>query len=134
MTSFDGAAYAQLTSRLLSRQHFQNSIAGEKDSFHDTIRIIDESAQKDSDWKETMDHLIEKRYSFVKDCAYSTAVKCDWLDAQQLVIDKDGSQGGSGDMELKVVVRTMPYAPTRAVHETDCLETILMTAKASMCV
>ena len=60
-TSFDGAPYVQVTARILCDEHFPNPISAEKDTFHDIIRIIDESAKKDSDWNPIREELITKK-------------------------------------------------------------------------
>ncbi len=67
-SSFDGLAYAQIANRLLSRNHWPNSIIADRDTLHDCVRIFDECAAKDPSWAEVSEHLFDKKRRICQRC------------------------------------------------------------------
>ena len=126
-TNFDGAPYAQLSGVQLCREHFKKALGAEKDSFHDFIKLTEEAAKKDADWGPTRLELFSKKHAIIKDLHYAMTVKDQWRQWQKEVIHQEGAQGGAAQ-----VIDYMPYAPTRAAVEADCLEVLCRTIKATL--
>lgn len=132
-TVFDGAPYAQLSGLILCREHFKNALGSKKDSFHDFMKLCEEAAKKDSTWGPIRYELLTKKHAIIKDLHYAQTVKLDWLQWQTTILDEEGHQSGSGRQRVREIIRYMPYGPTRAAVEADCLEVICRTMKATMC-
>ena len=132
-TVFDGAPYAQLSGLILCREHFKNALGSKKNSFHDFMKLCEEAAKKDSTWGPIRYELLTKKHAIIKDLHYAQTVKLDWLQWQTTILDDEGHQGGSGRQRVRDIIRYMPYGPTRAAVEADCLEVICRTMKATMC-
>ena len=71
--------------------------------------------------------FFSKKHGIIKDLHYATTVKEQWRQWQREVIDQEGTQGGAAQ-----VIDYMPYAPTRAAVEADCLEVLCRTMKATL--
>ena len=82
-TVFDGAPYAQLSGVLLCRGDFKKALGSEKDTYHDVIKLTEESAKKDADWGPIRYELLSKKHSMIKDLHYAATVKEDWLQWQK---------------------------------------------------
>ena len=129
----DGAPYAQLSGMLLCRNHFKKALGSEKDTVHDFMRITEEVAKKDCTWGPVRYELFSKKHAIIKDLHYAPTVKREWHEWQNTILGKEGHQSGSGPQQVCEIIRYMPYGPTRASVEADCLEVLCRTMKATLC-
>ena len=96
------------------------------------MRIVGEAAKKDSDFAKMRFELFSKQHAVIKDLHYAPTMKHDWLQWQQTVLDAEGHRSGSGQQRVREIIKSMPYAPTRAGVEADCYEVLCRTMKATL--